>query len=260
MPSLPSLRQRLEAREPLLGTFVKSSDATSAEILAGAGFDFLIVDFDHSTLGLGELEQIARAAALHAVPVIVRLAPTALDQAGRVLDAGATGVQVAALSDLATAESAWRQCSYPPEGTRSLALSHRAAQFGRVSASEVLEQAAEQVVLVGQIESAAAVDALPAMLAADARVDAWFLGPLDLSVSLGKAGRPDDPLVERNLQAAAAAVLDASGVLGVFAPSLVEARRWLERGATMIAVGSDFMLLAGVADGLVSDFRRHASP
>ena len=239
----------------MLGTFVKSPDATSAEVLAGAGLDFLIVDLDHSSLGFRDLEGIARAAALHGVPVLARLPPDAVADAGRVLDAGATGVQIADLSSVELAESARRHAAYPPGGERSLALSHRAAEFGRLPASDYLRRAADELVLVGQIESAAAVDALPGLLAAGTGIDAWFLGPLDLSVSLGRAGENDDPLVVETLDRAAAAIVAAKAPLGVFTGSIEEALRWRERGATLIAVGSDYTLLGGLAGGLARSFR-----
>src|SRR5262249_31244590 len=156
---------------------------------------------------------------------------------------------IADLSSVELAEAAHRHAAYPPAGGRSLALSHRAAGFGRLSAADYLRRAADELVLVGQIESDGAVGALPPLLPGGG-IDVWFLGPLDLSVSLGKAGLSGDPLVVETLDRAAEAILAAKAPLGVFAGSIEEARSWRERGATLIAVGSDYTLLAGLAGGL----------
>jgi 2-keto-3-deoxy-L-rhamnonate aldolase RhmA len=241
------LKERIRRRERLLGTFVKSPDGSVAEILACAGFDYLIADLDHSALGLRELEGIVRAAAVWSVPVIVRLTPDGLHEAGRVLDAGAAGVQISDVVRAETLETANRFCSYPPAGRRSLALSHRAARFGRTPADEHLEQAARELVVVGQVETAAGFDALPGLLAAEPLVDAWFLGPLDLSASMGLPGRVDDAAVLSRLEDGADSLRSAGAPFGIFSRDVAEGRRWTSRGATMVAVGSDYALLSAQA-------------
>jgi 4-hydroxy-2-oxoheptanedioate aldolase len=249
------LGERVRAGDPVLGTFVKSSDPSVAEILAGAGFDFLVVDLEHSTLGMGDLESIVRAAALHSVAVLARVPADGLHQAGRALDAGAVGIQVSGVVDGATAAHALSVCSYPPAGNRSMSLSHRGAEFGQVGAAEHLASAERELVVVGQVESVVGTEALPLLLAQDLKVDVWFLGSLDLSVSLGHAGSLTHPDVVESLCNAADAILRAGARLGVFAQDPAEAEMWLERGATMVTLSSDYALLAGRARTLVEAWR-----
>ncbi len=248
------LRERLRRGDVLLGTFAKSPDPNVAEILAGAGLDFLTADFEHSSLNLDQLAHLVRAAALSSVPVLVRLAPETLQEAGRALEAGAAGIQVAGVDDPATIAEACRIASYPPEGGRSLSLSHRAARFGQTPIADYVAAAANELVVVAQIESATAVEALPELLGAR-RVDAWFLGTTDLSASLGRPGEIDHPDVASVLDRAAAAILESGARLGVFAGDVAGARTWAERGATLIALGSDYTLISRAGVDLVSAWR-----
>jgi len=246
-------RSRLAAGEALVGTFVKSHDANVAEVLAGTGLDFLLADLDHSSLALRDLEGIVRAAALHSVPVVARLGRSDLELAGRVLDAGAAGIQVAEVDSAETIRAARELASYPPAGRRSLSLSTRAARFGREPAGDYLERAGREVAVIGQIESVDGIEALPSLVETGAG-DAWFVGVLDLSASVGLAGRFDHPDVRAALDRAAATIVGAGARLGVFAANAEDARSWRERGATMIAVSSDYSLLAGAACDLRNQF------
>jgi 2-keto-3-deoxy-L-rhamnonate aldolase RhmA len=237
----------------MLGTFVKSGDPTVTEILASSGFDFLIADLEHSSLAMRDVENIVRAAALHSVPVLVRIPPDGLHQAGRALDAGAVGIQISDLVDRTTAQRARSVCSYPPAGARSMSLSQRGAQFGQVQAPEHLATSERDLVLVGQVESVAGTEALPLLLA-ESLVDLWFIGSLDLSVSLGHAGSTNHPTVADTLHDIAATILAAGARLGVFAQDVGEARLWVQRGATMVAVTSDYALLATQARRLAREW------
>jgi 2-keto-3-deoxy-L-rhamnonate aldolase RhmA len=239
----------------MLGTFVKSRDPTVTEILACAGFDFIIADLEHSSLGMHDVENIVRAAALHAVPVLVRVPPDGLHQAGRALDAGVVGIQVSDLVDGETARRAGIACSYPPDGRRSMSLSNRAAQFGLVEAAEHAESFRHALALIGQVESIAGIKELPALLKQKLPIDLWFLGALDLSVSLGHSGSTRHPRVLEALHDAAAAILAARGRFGVFAQNVEEAHFWAQRGATMIAVNSDYALLSAQARGIAEAWR-----
>jgi len=254
-----SLKERFRSRGPLLGSFVKSRDPAITEILAHAGVDFVVVDIDHSSLGLTELETIVRAADLCGTPVIVRLPAEALPFAGRVLDTGAAGIQVCDVVDVSTLERAHASATYPPIGRRSLSLSHRAARFGRVPIAEYVERSARELVLVGQIESVAGVEALPSLLASGVPVDAWFIGPLDLSASLGLPGDGEHPVVRATLDDVAEKIIAADERLGVFARDMTDARRWASHGAAMIVLGSDYSLFAHLTTDIVRSWRTYVA-
>ena len=250
-----SLLGAFGAGDELFGTFVKSPDTNVVEAVVRAGYDFLIVDLEHSTLTMADVAGIVRTAELEAVPVIVRLTPVSLESAGRALDAGAAGIQVTDVGSLEVAESARAAVEYPPSGRRGLSFSHRAASFGLAPAAAYLAQH-RRTPLIGQIESREALVALPALLRSTA-FDALFLGPADLAASLGHPGDPDHESVRDALDEAATLVLANSTVLGVFARDADEASAWRSRGATFIASGSDLTLLARAARHEVATFSAH---
>jgi 2-dehydro-3-deoxyglucarate aldolase/4-hydroxy-2-oxoheptanedioate aldolase len=249
---MASLRERLHAGERLLGTFVKSPDPSVAELLGDSGLDFLLADYEHSSLSVGEVESIARAVT---VPVVVRLSSDSIADAGRLLDSGASGLQVADVHAVATAADACARARYPPAGRRGLAFSHRAARFGREPRAAHLARSAAELLVICQIESSEGIAALPELLVAGLEVDAWFLGPTDLSASLRLGGNTGHAAVQDALTSAADAILGAGARLGIYASDARAARAWADRGATFIAVGSDYTLLAARIDEIVSDWR-----
>jgi 2-keto-3-deoxy-L-rhamnonate aldolase RhmA len=139
--------------------------------------------------------------------------------------------------------------AFPPAGTRSLSLSHRAARFGAVPAAEAVA-AAQEAVVVAQLESRAGLAALDALLAAPAQPDAWFLGPMDLSADLGHPGDLSHPEVAGALDRALQAVLAAGATAGAFAGASAAAADWRARGARLLVVSSDVALLASAARSL----------
>jgi len=226
-----------------------------AELLAAAGLDLLFADFEHSSLEVRDVEGIVRAADVSGVPVLVRLPASRLEAAGRLLETGAAGLQVSDVRDVATVAAARGAALYPPLGARGLAPGHRAAAYGAMTAAEHVAAVGAETVLVGQIESAAGVAALPELLAMVDGPDAWFLGPTDLSCDLGHPGDLEHPEVRAALEGAADQVLGAGRRLGIFVRSEEEAARWRSRGATLLALGTDLGLLAGRARSIVAAWR-----
>ena len=246
------LRETLAAGAPVLGTFVKSADPQLAEVLALAGFGVLVADLEHSTLDAGDVAAIIRAAEPHRVPVLVRIGARELNQSGRLLETGAIGIQVTGVEEAATLEELHRETRFAPAGARSLALSHRAAAFGWTPFERFLRDEAARLLTVAQIESRAAVAALPALLAAAHAPDVWFIGPFDLSADLGHPGEVEHPEVSATIDEALDVLRGAGATIGAFARDGADARRWRQQGAQLILISSDVMLLAGSARNAVN--------
>lgn len=238
----------------LTGTFVKSRDPSVAEALAVAGYDFVIADLEHSSLAVADVEGIARACSACGVPVLARVAPSALGLAGALLDAGVTGIQVSDVTSDSVAGAARAAARYPPAGARSLSLSTRAGRFGLSAAAAHIAASESRTVLVGQIESAAGIGALTAIIAAGV-FDALFLGATDLSVALGHPGETGHPAVARALAEAAAAITGSGTALGVFCGDAAAAVSWAARGASLLAVSSDLTMLATAAAATLRQLR-----
>lgn len=196
-----------------------------------------------------------RAAAVHGCPVIVRLGHERLGDAGRAIEAGAAGIQLSNVTTPEHLRAARAAITLAPAGALGLSLSHRAARFGAMPAAGYAEHLAAELLLVAQIESRAAIGALPQLLALPGGPDVWFLGPMDLSADLGHPGDLAHPEVREALRQAADAILGAAAALGVFTVDDEDAREWRERGARLVVLGSDVAMLAGRARAVTGRWR-----
>ena len=234
---MAGLRERIEAGEELHGTFLDLGSPLAAEIAAGAGFDWLVLDLEH---GAGGRE--ATLAQLHAarVPVLVRVPSARSDELGWVLDAGAAGVVVPRVAGPDEAAAAVDRTRYA--AGRGLHLGVRAAGFGRDLGHH--ERADDERVAMVQIETRGALDAV-AQIAALPGVDVLFLGPYDLGYALGLPPGPESPEMLEAAGRVAGAARAAGRAAAVFLGDPGLAPRYRELGFTLIATGSTASLLAG---------------
>jgi 4-hydroxy-2-oxoheptanedioate aldolase len=181
------------------------------------------------------------------VPVLARIGAGELDQAGRLLETGATGIQITGVEDLGTLEHLHRATRFAPAGARSLALSHRAAGYGFLPVETFLADEAARLVTVAQIETRAGVAALPKLLASEHAPDVWFIGPFDLSADLGHPGEVRHPEVRAAIDGVLETLRSTGATIGAFARDAEDARDWRLRGAQLILISSDVTLLAGAA-------------
>lgn len=250
MPTLDNpFRRRLgQGGDPLVGLLCALVDTVATEVVAGAGYDWLLIDGEHATTTPRSALTQLQAVAAHEVAPVVRPAshdPALLKQ---YLDVGVQSLLVPMVDTAEQASAVVAATRYPPAGIRGVgATIARAAQWGRTT--DYFERADEEVVVIAQIESATALANVEEICAVEG-VDATLIGPTDLSASLGHLGDPGHPEVR-------AAVLDAierttaAGLpAGVFAPDPDLARDCVEAGARFLLVGTDVGALAGASDEL----------
>ena len=243
MPSpQTSFRTRLRAGEPLVGSIVTMPLAGIAEIVADAGFDWLWIDMEHGPLDLLHVEAMLRAKG--GAAAIVRAPANDPVWIKRILDTGADGVLLPHVDSAAEARAAVAAAFYPPRGQRSFGVS-RAHGYGP-RMNEYLESSPDETTVMIQIESAAAVRDIDAILTTDG-VDAAVIGPFDLSGSLGHLGEITHPEVQGAIDSVLAAGKKHGVPVGIFCGSAELARGYLARGFSPIAVGVDSMLLAAAA-------------
>jgi 2-dehydro-3-deoxyglucarate aldolase len=247
-----SLKRRLAAGEPTVGTWITLGHPSIAEVLARAGFDWLVIDMEHSVIGLTEAQDLLRAADVAGVPGVVRLPSNDPVIAKRVMDAGATGVMVPMVNSAADAEAAVAAVRYPPRGTRGVGLA-RAQGYGAPGAFAAhRDRLDEEAVVVVMIEHVDAVAAIDDILAVDG-VDAFIVGPYDLSGSLGVPGELEDPRVLAALETVHAAGRrhGVPGGLHVVEPDPARLRAALDAGHRFVGYGLDVRFLdAGARTGL----------
>ena len=230
-PAPPTLKQRLANGEPLLGPLVRMPNETLVELTGLVGMDFVVLDTEHGPGDQIPLGQHLTAAAAAGIPALVRVGQ--LSEILRVLDLGAAGVIVPHVSSVEQAEQAVRAASYPPRGDRGFATYSRAGRLGLADAAEHLRTAAENTAVVLMIEDAQGV-AAAGQIAAVPGVDGLFVGPADLAVALGHAGRQHEPEVAQAIRS----VHDAARRAGVAVVSITGdpagAQTQFAAGSTMV--------------------------
>ena len=251
-PPSGSLRARILAGDTVYGTLASAGSAITAEVLARAGFDWLIVDLEH---GAGtEAELLGQ---LHAIgdraTAIVRPQSTERLRVGRALDYGAAGLMIPRLETVAEVREALSYLRYPPDGVRGLALTTRGAGLGEVSHADV-KTLNGSIVGVFQVESPLAVENAPAIAALDG-VDVLFVGPTDLSHSMGIPGQFDDPGFVEALRAVTAATEASGKAAGILLRSAADLPRYIELGFRFIGIGSDLNFVLDGARGVVAAVR-----
>ncbi len=235
------LKTALKGGAPLLGTFVNMASWVSAEVCAIAGADWILIDLEHGSGTEADAGQAVLSAAAYGVPAIVRVESAERVRAGRVLDAGASGVMFPRISSEDEAREAIRHLHYPPLGDRGAATYNRQAAFGTDAAA--LDRSTERIVGIVQIETAGALASVEA-IAALPGVDVLFVGPVDLSYALEAPRDFDSDAYWAAIDRVVAAA-DANGkAAGVLVPSAAAAAPYLERGYRFISIGSDSTVLA----------------
>ncbi len=188
----PALKARLRAGEFTLGSWITLAHPAVAEVMARAGFDWLVIDVEHSVIGIGAVGELIRVIDLCGVAPLVRLTSNDPDQIKRVMDAGAHGIVVPMVNCAADAARAVAATRYPPLGTRGVGLS-RAQGYGAPGRfNAYLDWQEDGPVVIAQIEHRDAVDALESILAVPG-IDGFIVGPYDLSCSMGIPGQFDAP-------------------------------------------------------------------
>lgn len=252
------LRERLHAGETVVGTFVNTGSPITAEICANAGFDWLLLDLEHGSGSEGDLRQQLQAVSGTGAAAIVRVAANERPRFARALDFGADGIMVPQVHSVEEARAAVSYMKYPPKGVRGLAFSNRAHGFTQRDMAAV-EATNERVVCMIQIESAAAVAGAEEIAAIDG-IDVLFVGPNDLSLSLGVHGQFDDPTYIDAVEQVAAATSAAGKAGGVLVPRPDGLDPYLSRGFRLLAVGSDSAFVNTTARGVIDSTRAAAGP
>lgn len=233
-PSKVTLAERLRGHEQLVGLILKMPNPAVIEIAGHLGFDLVLIDTEHGAGETDELEHHLRAADSAGIDVVVRVGANDPLQVLRALDAGAQGIIVPHINTAADALAAVRSAHYPPVGTRGLATSTRAGRHSTATLQDHLDRARRETVLIVQIEDQKAV-AHAGSIAATPQVDAVWLGPSDLSMSLGHPGQLDHPHVAAAIDSIVEGINRAEGAgLCVVVDSEEDVAAWRARGASLM--------------------------
>jgi 4-hydroxy-2-oxoheptanedioate aldolase len=247
-----TFKHAIAAGKPQIGLWLSLSSHYSAEVCAGSGFDWLLLDTEHSPneldMVLGQLQAIAP----YPSHPVVRVAWNDAVIVKRTLDVGAQTLLFPFVQSAAEAADAVAATRYPPRGIRGVAGTTRATRFGRVK--DYAKRAHEETCVLVQVETQEAVDAIEAIAKVDG-VDGIFIGPADYHASLGYPGETANPAVLPKIDDAIRRILAAGKAPGILTPDEKLARRYLELGALFVAVGADIGLLARGSEALAAKFK-----
>jgi 2-dehydro-3-deoxyglucarate aldolase/4-hydroxy-2-oxoheptanedioate aldolase len=240
-------RDRLLRGDRLVGTLLSLPSPELVEIASSAGFDWLFLDMEHGALGPGDVMRLVQAAR-GPCACLVRIPENREMWVKKALDTGAAGIIVPHVNVATEAALAVRWSKYPPEGERSVGFS-RANLYG-ARFQENVETANRETVVVAQVEHIDGVRAINAILGVTG-VDAIFIGPYDLSASMGKPGRLQDPDVRDAIRSVASACAAKKVPVGIFAAGLAASAQALEEGYTLVCSGIDVGLYSESAAAIL---------
>ncbi|TQM93901.1 HpcH/HpaI aldolase family protein [Roseinatronobacter monicus] len=242
---------------PPLGSWIMSASPLIAEAMGYAGYDWLLVDMEHSPIDLAQTTSILQALSGTPSEVVLRVPWNDPVMVKRVMDAGARSIMFPFIQSVDEARAAIAATRYPPQGTRGVAAMHRASRFG--TAPDYLARANDQVAVILQLETPEAVALLPEIAALDG-VDAVFVGPGDLSGSMGLLGQINHADVQTALRDAAQAARRAGIACGIVGADPAKVRSYIEMGFSYVAIASDLALLMGAAKTAAASVRGQAAP
>jgi 4-hydroxy-2-oxoheptanedioate aldolase len=241
-----------------IGLWLSMADAYSAEICAGAGFDWLLIDGEHAPNDLRSTLAQLQALAPYAGHAVVRSVGADPNGIKQLLDIGAQTLLVPMIDTPAQAAAVAAATRYPPAGVRGVgAAIARAARWG--ARRDYLDEADDEVCLLVQAESARALANLEAICAVDG-VHGVFIGPADLAASMGHRGDAAHPEVQAAIDGAIATIVASGKAAGTLTADLALARRYLDLGASFVAVGVDVTLLAQGTRRLAAEFGLGGEP
>ena len=248
-----AFKRAIAAGRQQIGLWVSLANPYSAELVAGSGFDWIVIDTEHSPNEVDTTLLQLQAVAPYPVAPVVRPAWNDKVLIKRHLDIGALNLLIPYVQDEQEARDAVAAVRFPTMGVRGVAGSTRASRFGRVK--DYAKRAHEELCLLVQIETRKGLDNLEAIARTEG-VDGVFIGPADLAAGLGHLGDMAHADVQAAIKDAIARIRKCGKPAGILATDEPTARRYIEWGTTFTAVGLDAMILAREADKLAALYKK----
>jgi 2-keto-3-deoxy-L-rhamnonate aldolase RhmA len=244
--------QRLRHNDLLLGTMLTLPSPEIAEIISNCGYDWLFMDGEHSTLSTLDWQRMLQAVGGRSAGII-RVAANTEREIKKFLDIGADGIIVPQVNSVEGARLAVACCKYPPDGIRGVGLA-RAQGYGR-SFADYMETANRSTAVIVQAEHIDAVNNIDEIVQVEG-IDAVFIGPYDLSASMGRTGEVDHPEVVAAIERVGQACRQREIALGYFGTSAESVLDYIDNGYHLICAGVDAGIVASGADEILQKLRR----
>lgn len=253
MEAISRFKNILKEGKTVFGPFMKSTDPAFIEIAGHSGFDFVILDMEHGPATISELQNLIRGALLANVIPIVRTSDSSEISIARPLDLGALGVQIPQVTSAAMAKACVRAARFYPEGERGVCRFVRAANYSSMPKEEYFLKANEILVII-QLEGKEAIQDIVNILKVEG-IDIIFIGPYDLSQSLGVPGQINNPLVIEAMKDIVNRARTLGIVVGTFTDTLESAKMWKGAGVQYISFSVDVGIFSNACSQLVKDLK-----
>ncbi|MCL1465240.1 HpcH/HpaI aldolase family protein [Argonema galeatum] len=247
------LKRKLKQGETVLGTFINCPYPAFMEICGYAGFDFAVIDMEHGALHTLVAEDLCRAADCVGIAPVVRVRKNDAPQIQRALDIGSAGVQVPQIETKEDAQAVVRGAKYSPLGDRGLSFNTRAGLY-TAAGTQITDKLNEESLVVVHVEGRRGVENIEDIVSVP-HIDVIFLGPYDLSQSLGIPGQVRDPRVIELMQKCVTIIRNAGKAAGTFADNPEVAKQWIASGVQYVALGVDVAIFLRSCQALVEAVR-----
>jgi 4-hydroxy-2-oxoheptanedioate aldolase len=245
-------KRAIMAGEPQLGVWSSMASNISTEVLAGAGFDWILLDAEHAPNDVQSVLGQLQAMMEHTTSAVVRVPFNDKIEIKRYLDAGVQSFLVPMVDTPEEAQAAVSYTRFPPRGVRGFAGVSRASRFGRIA--DYHPRAHEEICIIAQIESQPGLDNIEAIAEVEG-IDGLFIGPGDLSAALGYLGKQNHPKMVEIIERSIARIIATSRPAGILMTDETLARRYMKAGCVFTAVGLDTAILARGAEALVLKYK-----
>ena len=247
-----AFKHALAKNQMQIGLWSSLCSHIGAEIIADCGFDWVLLDTEHSPSDVPILVTQLQGMMRGTATPVVRPAWNDIVLIKRILDAGATSLLIPFVQNAEEARRAVAATRYPPGGIRGVSGSNRAARYGRIK--DYLHKANSEICVLVQVETASALEQLEEIASVDG-VDGVFIGPADLAASLGHTGDQLHSTVQKAIENAGTRLKKVGKAAGILTPVEADAKRYITWGYTFVAVGSDVGLLTKHGDALARTFK-----
>lgn len=248
------LKEKLKNKLNVLGPFMKLPSPTVAEIAGLAGFDYIIIDCEHGPLNVLEAQNMIRAAHLANISAVIRVSENTPYMISRALDIGADAVQVPQISTKEDAIKAVKSAKFTPLGERGVCKYVRAANYTAIDKNEYFSLANQQNLIIIQIEGTEGIKNIDDILEVDG-IDVIFIGPYDLSQSLGIPGDVNNVKVEEKMEEVVNKAHKQNIIVGTFVDNLETANKWKSKGVQYISYSVDVGIIYESFKHITSNFQ-----
>jgi len=248
------LKEALQDGKVVFGPFLKFTDPAIVEIIGFAGFDFAIIDAEHGPISMENAQNMIRAAESVNLTPIIRVGNNDEALILRAMDIGAQGIEIPQINSKADAVRAVKSVKYSPQGERGVCRYVRAAKYSSMDKFKYFESANKETMIIAHIEGVEGIKNLDEILSVPG-IDVVFIGPYDLSQSLGVPGEVNHPLVKEKMKEVVLKCKKNKVAIGTFADDIKTAKSWVSLGVQYMAFSVDVGILYEVSRGIVRQLK-----